>query len=117
MPGMRGPEPAERRSRRSLGNLPAQGDCVVAPVPREEDGGNDAVATLIRPEGSRRLIPELSFFVQLKSASVASVPYSGEAEMAWISALRFHFSSGASILDRRRSSYSRRSGCIKSCWK
>ena len=45
------------------------------------------MATLIRPEGSRRLIPELSFFVQLKAASAVSVPYSGEAEVAWITAL------------------------------
>ena len=40
---------------------------LVAPVPRQEDVGNDAFATLIRPEGSRRLIPDVSFLVQLKS--------------------------------------------------
>ena len=49
--------------------------------------GNDAFATLIRPEGSRRLIPDLSFLVQLKAASVTSVSYKTPDEMAWISAL------------------------------
>ena len=59
----------------------------VAPVPRQEDVGNDAFATLIRPEGNRRLIPDLSFLVQLKSASVGSVRYTTSDEMSWIVAL------------------------------
>ncbi len=60
---------------------------LVAPVPRQEDVGNDAFATLVRPEGGRRLIPDLSFLVQLKSASVTSVSYTTKDEMAWVSAL------------------------------
>lgn len=60
---------------------------LVAPVPRQEDVGNDAFATLIRPEGNRRLIPDLSFLVQLKSASVSAVSYTTPDEMAWVSAL------------------------------
>src|SRR5947209_5095225 len=60
---------------------------LVAPVPRQEDVGNDAFATLIRPEGSRRLIPDLSFLVQLKSVSFTSVSYTTPDEMTWISAL------------------------------
>jgi hypothetical protein len=40
--------------------------CAVAPVPRPEDVGLDAVATLLRPDG-RDLVPERSFFVTLKS--------------------------------------------------
>ena len=87
MPGMRDRNLRSGDLAEALGIFLLKAIALVAPVPREEDGGNDAVATLIRPEGSRRLIPELSFFVQLKSASVASVPYSGEAEMAWITAL------------------------------
>jgi hypothetical protein len=59
---------------------------LVAPVPRQEDVGNDAFATLIRPEG-RRLIPDVSFLVQLKSASVTSVSYTGPEAMAWLSSL------------------------------
>jgi len=60
---------------------------LVAPVPRHEDVGNDAFATLIRPEGSRRLIPDVSFLVQFKSASIQSVSYTTPDEMAWIRAL------------------------------
>jgi hypothetical protein len=60
---------------------------LVAQIPRPEDGGNDAFATLLRPEGKRRLIPDLSFLVQLKAASITSVPYTTRDEMAWIRAL------------------------------
>jgi hypothetical protein len=87
MPGRRDRNLRSGDLAEALGIFLLKAIALVAPVPREEDGGNDAVATLIRPEGSRRLIPELSFFVQLKAASVASVPYSGEAEVAWITAL------------------------------
>jgi hypothetical protein len=59
----------------------------VAPVPRPEDVGNDALATLIRWDGPRRLIPDLSCFVQLKSRSHTSVTYSTPDEMAWLTGL------------------------------
>lgn len=60
---------------------------LVAPVPRPEDVGSDALATLIRPEGSRRLIPDISFLVQLKASSITSVPYSTSDALGWIIAL------------------------------
>jgi hypothetical protein len=60
---------------------------LVAPVPRQEDVGNDAFATLIRPEGSRKLIPDLSFLVQLKAQSIESVSYTKPDEVAWVTAL------------------------------
>lgn len=60
---------------------------LVAPVPRPEDVGHDGFATLIRPEGSRRLIPDLSFLVQLKAISIKSVKYRTQDEMNWIRAL------------------------------
>lgn len=74
-----------------LGILLLKTIALVAPVPRQEDVGLDAFATLIRPEGSRRLIPDLSFFVQLKAASVSSVRYTSPAEMAWLEALDVPF--------------------------
>jgi hypothetical protein len=49
--------------------------------------GSDALATLIRPEESRRLIPDLSFLVQLKASSIISVPYTTSDAMGWIIAL------------------------------
>jgi len=61
----------------------------VAPVPRTEDVGVDAVATLSRRVG-RRLIAEESFLVQVKSASVRSLLFEGE-ELDWLRALRLPY--------------------------
>lgn len=45
---------------------------LVAPVPRPEDFGTDAFATLVQPDASRPL-SDVSFLVQLKAASVSVV--------------------------------------------
>lgn len=87
MPGVRDRNLRSGDLHEELGIFLLKAVALVAPVPRQEDVGNDAFATLIRPEGSRRLIPDLSFLVQLKSASVASVSYTTSDEMAWISTL------------------------------
>jgi len=87
MPGMRDRNLRSGDLHEELGIFLLKAIALVAPVPRPEDVGNDAFATLIRPEGTRRLIPDLSFLVQLKSASVTSVSYTTPEEMAWISAL------------------------------
>jgi hypothetical protein len=87
MPGMRDRNLRSGDLHEELGIFLLKAVALVAPGPRQEDVGNDAFATLIRPEGSRRLIPDLSFLVQLKSASVTSVNYTTPDEMAWISAL------------------------------
>lgn len=87
MPGMRDRNLRSGDLHEELGIFLLKAVALVAPIPRQEDVGNDAFATLIRPEGSRRLIPDLSFLVQLKSASVASVGYTTPDEMAWITAL------------------------------
>ena len=87
MPGMRDRNLRSGDLHEEFGIFLLKAVALVALVPRQEDVGNDAFATLIRPEGSRRLIPDVSFLVQLKSASVASVSYTTPDEMAWISAL------------------------------
>lgn len=46
---------------------------LVAPVPRAEDAGVDAVCTLLRPGNvgnSRQVFPEASFYVQVKSVGI-----------------------------------------------
>jgi hypothetical protein len=91
MPGMRDRNLRSGDLHEELGIFLLKAIALVAPVPRPEDVGNDAFATLIRPEGTRRLIPDLSFLVQLKSASVPSVSYTTPEEMAWISALEVPF--------------------------
>lgn len=56
---------------------------LVAPVPRTEDVGIDAIVTLHREFDQRRLIAEDSLFVQIKSASVDCVEYSAD-EVKWL---------------------------------
>lgn len=86
MPGTRDRNLRSGDLHEDLGIFLLKAVALVAPVPRQEDVGNDAFVTLLRPEGSRRLIPDLSFLVQLKSASVTSVRYTTPDEMTWISA-------------------------------
>ena len=86
MPGMRDRNLRSGDLHEEFGIFLLKAVALVAPVPRQEDGGIDAFVTLIRPEGSRRLIPDVSFLVQLKSASAASVSYTTPDEMAWIGA-------------------------------
>ncbi len=87
MPGMRDRNLRSGDLHEALGITLLKVVALVAPVPREEDAGNDAFATLVRPEGSRRLIPDVSFLVQMKAASATSVSYMTADEMAWIRAL------------------------------
>ncbi len=87
MPGMRDRNLRSGDLHEDLGFFLLKAVALVAPVPRQEDVGNDAFATLIRPDGSRRLIPDLSFLIQLKSASISSVIYKTPDEVAWISEL------------------------------
>jgi hypothetical protein len=87
MPGSRDRNLRAGDLQEELGILLLKAIAFVAAVPRQEDAGNDAVATLIRPEGSRKLIPGLTFFVQLKSESTKSVSYTTPDEVAWISSL------------------------------
>jgi hypothetical protein len=60
---------------------------LVAPVPRPEDAGVDAVVTLLRQDTTRHLIPEDTFFVQLKASSVREVDYETEDEVRWLMGL------------------------------
>ena len=59
---------------------------LVAPVPRTEDVGIDAVVTLHRAFDAKRLVAEDSLFVQIKSDSVTRIDYTGD-EVRWLYAL------------------------------
>ena len=77
------PGSADRNLRKAayqedLGVVSLSAFCAVAPVPRPQDVGVDVVCTLLRPDGSRRLVAEESFYVQLKADSKNSVGYKGE---------------------------------------
>lgn len=58
----------------------------VAAVPRQEDVGIDAIATLFRKDG-KLLIAENTFYVQLKSVSSKSILYD-EFGLSWLNELR-----------------------------
>lgn len=57
----------------------------VAPVPRTEDVGLDAICTLFRRD-RRRLVPEDMFVVQIKSPSVRCLKLQGD-DFAWVRSL------------------------------
>ena len=61
----------------------------IAPVPRPEDVGIDAVATVFRPDNDR-LIAEDSFLVQVKAASIRKIQYGGE-QLDWLRTLKLPF--------------------------
>lgn len=66
-----------------LGVLLLKGIAAVADVPRPEDVGLDAVATLLRPDDDDNYYAEDTFVVQLKSASATSIKYEGH-ELQWL---------------------------------
>jgi hypothetical protein len=72
-----------------LGILLLKSICFVAPVPRTEDVGIDAVCTLYRQENNL-LFAENSFWVQLKSSSKPKIEYNAE-QVQWLKTLKLPF--------------------------
>lgn len=87
MPGVRDRNLRSGDLHEELGLVLLRAIALVAPVPRPEDVGTDAFATLVRPDGSRRLLPDVSFLVQLKASSVSVVSYEGADALNWVSNL------------------------------
>lgn len=77
-----------------LGMLLPKGLAAVAAVPRPEDVGIDAVATLLREGPDDALIAENSFYVQFKSSTIAEVKYV-EHEVRWLESLKLPFFIGS----------------------
>lgn len=90
MPAVRGKNLRSGDIAEQLGLLLLQSVALVAPIPRTEDVGIDAVVTLLRDFDSQKLIAEDSFFVQIKSSSVLSIPFNKE-EAKWLYALDLPF--------------------------
>lgn len=86
-----------------LGLLLLQSVALVAPIPRTEDIGIDAVATLIRDYDSYNYIAEDSFFVQIKSSSVADIKFD-KKQTKWLNSLELPFFVGH--VDRKKSEIS-----------
>jgi hypothetical protein len=87
MPGVRDRNLRSGDLHEELGIFLLRSVALVAAVPRQEDVGNDAFVTLIRPEGSRRLLPDVSLLVQLKAASTSEVPFCGKDAITWVTNL------------------------------
>ena len=73
-----------------LGLLLLKGFAAVATVPRTEDIGIDAIATLLSPSSDNMLIAEDSFYVQFKSASQRNVKYK-DHEVRWLEKLKLPY--------------------------
>ena len=62
----------------------------VAPVPRDQDVGTDAIITLLNHDQGCRLVSGSSFFVQLKSSSVRKVAFSS-SDLEWLHRLELPY--------------------------
>lgn len=84
-----------------LGVLLLKGLAAVAPVPRQDDFGLDAIATLLRKGRTDNcLYAEESFYVQFKSIGTKSITYR-DHEIAWLKGLQLPFFIG--VVDRETS--------------
>jgi hypothetical protein len=95
MPGSRDRNLRSGHAQEDFGCLLLKAIALVAPVPGPEDVGIDAVATLLRPETTRRLIPEDTFFVQIKASSESVVSYTTPDAVRWILELELPFFVGS----------------------
>jgi len=95
MPGSRDRNLRSGNIHEELGVFLLRAVALVAPVPLWEDVGLDAVATLLRPEGGRRLIPEDTFGIQLKASSARVIPYSDQDAARWLVNLGLPFFIGS----------------------
>ena len=94
MPGRMDDNLRRGNATEDLGLLLLRGFAAVAPVPRTQDVGIDAIATLLQRVDRRRLIARDSIFVQLKSASVTAIEYD-DAELDWLAQLELPFFVGS----------------------
>lgn len=90
MPAVRGKNLRSGDIVEQLGLLLLQNLALVAPVPRTEDVGVDAVVTLLEDLDSYRLVATDSFFVQIKSDSVKEISYE-EEQVKWLFNLELPF--------------------------
>ena len=90
MPAVRGKNLRSGDIVEQLGLLLLQNLALVAPVPRTEDVGVDAVVTLLEELDAYRLVATDSFFVQIKSGSVKEVAYKAE-QVKWLFDLELPF--------------------------
>lgn len=101
MPAKRGINLRSGDLAEQLGLLILQNIALVAPVPRTEDVGVDAVVTLLEDHNQYNHIATDSFFIQIKSISSDEIPYKPD-EIKWLFELELPFFIGR--VDRSRQS-------------
>ncbi|WP_426791762.1 hypothetical protein [Sphingobacterium sp. WOUb80] len=84
-----------------LGLFLLQSLALVAPIPRTEDIGVDAVVTLLRKFDKKKFIAEDSFLIQIKSASEERIIYNND-QVEWIKSLELPLFFG--LVNRQTSS-------------
>lgn len=90
MPAMRGKNLRAGDITEQLGLLLLQNIALVAPVPRTEDVGIDAVITLLEDFNSKSFIATDTFFLQIKSNFVEELVYEG-VQVKWLYDLELPF--------------------------
>ena len=78
----------------NLGLHLLRGIGAVAPVPRDQDVGVDAVVTLLKRDEGRRLLAGSNVFVQLKSSSIRSIVFT-EDDTEWLHRLELPYFIGS----------------------
>jgi hypothetical protein len=78
----------------NLGLHLLRGIGAVAPVPRDQDVGIDAVVTLLRRDEGRRLLAGSNIFAQLKSSSIRSLVFH-EDDIDWLHRLELPYFIGS----------------------
>ena len=81
-----------------LGVLLLRHCAAVVQFPRTEDYGIDAIGTLLRPVSGRKVVPEDSFCVQFKAASIREVHFKLE-KLLWLEDLELPFLIGSVDLE------------------
>jgi hypothetical protein len=77
-----------------LGIQLLRGVGAVAPVPRDQDVGIDAVVTLLKRDEGRRLLAGSSVFVQLKSSSIRKLVFD-HSDLEWLQRLELPYFIGS----------------------
>ncbi len=94
MPGRMDDNLRRGNNNEGLGIQLLRGVGAVAPVPRDQDVGIDAIVTLLKKHQGRRLVASSSVFVQLKSSSVRRLVFD-HSDLEWLQRLELTYFIGS----------------------
>ncbi|MCA9027398.1 MAG: hypothetical protein KDA86_19465 [Planctomycetaceae bacterium] len=94
MPGRMDDNLRRGNNTENLGLHLLRGIGAVAPIPRDQDIGIDAIVTLLDRDDGRRLTAGSTMFVQLKSSSVREITFERD-DLAWLQRLELPYFIGS----------------------